>query len=153
MLKGFFMAAVAALALASSLCCAAQDKGYWRATSTAANEITGDLSLADTKLTINFVSFTMAQIRRLTAAEAGAAFGADINASGSGFLYRLNVPAAKRFLHHNTLCGSEDAQWMATYAMGRSLQVAFFSGETMPVLTPDALTSSTSVCGTFEYSR
>lgn len=142
------------LILSCSLCCAAQDKGYWRAVSSSANDITGDLSISDTKLTINLSSgFTMAQIRRLTPAEASAAFAADINEGGSGNLYRLTVPAAKRFLHHNTLCGSEDTQWMATYVTGRTMQVAFFSGDSMPVITSEALTNSTDVCGTFGYSR
>jgi hypothetical protein len=151
--RKYLTGALALLALSSSLCCAGQDKGYWRAESTAANNTTGDIALSETKLTINFIAFTVAQIRRLTPAEASAAFGADINAAGTGFLYRVTVPAAKRFLHHNTLCGSDETQWMATYATGRTMQVAFFSGETMPLITSDALSNSTSVCGTFEYSR
>lgn len=76
-----------------------------------------------------------------------------MNAGGVGFLYRLNVPAARRFLHHNTLCGSEDTQWMTTYVTGRTMQVAFFSGDNMPVMTGEALANSTDVCGTFGYSR
>ena len=139
--------------LFGSLCGVAQDKGYWRAASSSANEITGDIAISETKLSINFSSFTVAQIRRLTPAEESAAFGSDINAAGVGNLYRLTVPAAKRFLHRNTLCGSEDTQWMATYVTGRTMQVAFFSGENMPVLTPDALADSTDVCGAFGYSR
>lgn len=141
------------LILSGSLCCSAQDKGYWRAVSSSANDITGDLSISDAKLTINLSGFTVAQIRRLTPAEASAAFGADINEGGSGNLYRLTVPATRRFLHHNTLCGSEDTQWMVTYVTGRTMQVAFFSGDNMPVITPEALTNSTDVCGTFGYSR
>ena len=73
--------------------------------------------------------------------------------SGSGYLYRLNVPATKRFLHKNSLCGSDDTQWLATFVEGRSLRVAFFSGTDAPVLTVDALANSTDVCGTFSYSR
>jgi hypothetical protein len=95
----------------------------------------------------------MAQIRKMTPAEGSAAFGTDINAGGVGFLYRLSVPAARRFLHRNSLCGSEDTQWMATYVTGRTMQVAFFSGDNMPVMTADALANSTDVCGTFGYSR
>lgn len=131
----------------------AQDKGYWRSTSSAANDITGDITVSETRLTISLNGFPMAQIRRVTPAEASAAFGADINEGGTGFLYRVDVPAARRFLHHNTLCGSEDTQWMATYVTGRTMQVAFFSGENMPVITGEALANSTDVCGTFGYSR
>jgi hypothetical protein len=151
--KERILGAVAAFTLITSLSCVAQDKGYWRATSSAANNITGDLALSEARLSINLIPFTMAQIRRLTPAEASAAFGVDINTVGAGFLYRLNVPGAKRFLHHNALCGSEDTQWMATFVTGRTMQVAFFSGENMPVMTVEALANSTDVCGTFEYSR
>lgn len=153
MRKRLLRSAGAVLLLSCSLCCFGQDQGYWRAASNSANDITGDIAISSTRLTINFSGFTMAQIRRLTPAEAGAAFGTDVNAGGSGSLYRISVPAAKRFLHHNTLCGSEDAQWMATYVTGRSMQVAFFSGENLPVLTAESLADSTDVCGTFSYTR
>jgi hypothetical protein len=143
----------AVLLLSCSLGCAAQDQGYWRAMSSSANDITGDIAISSTRLTINFNGFTMAQIRRLTPVEAGAAFGADVNEGGSGSLYRISVPAAKRFLHRNTLCGSEDTQWMATYVTGRTMQVAFFSGENLPVLTAESLAKSTDVCGTYSYTR
>lgn len=141
------------MAICAPFCSAQQDRGYWRAGSSAANDITGDIAVSETRLTINLVGFTMAQIRRITPAEASAAFGADINEGGVGFLYRLNVPATRRFLHHNTLCGSEDTQWMTTYVTGRTMQVAFFSGDNMPVMTAEALANSTDVCGTFGYSR
>lgn len=135
------------------LFCSAQDKGYWRATSSTATGITGDLGISDDKLSINFITFTLAEIRKLEPAEAVALFSAENGVPGGGFLYRLDVPATKRFLHKNTLCGSEETQWMATYATGRELRVAFFSGSKMPVLTPEALANSTDVCGTFVYGR
>ncbi|MGA8089799.1 MAG: hypothetical protein WCA10_21175 [Terracidiphilus sp.] len=143
----------ATLLACGSLKSAAQDKGYWRAASSNANDITGDLAITNDKLTINFSAFTIAQIRPLKPAESSAVFDADPGAGGSGNLYRLNVPAQKRFLHHNTLCGSDDTQWIATYVQGRALHVAFFSGSEMPVFTPEALANSTDVCGTFSYSR
>ena len=68
-------------------------------------------------------------------------------------LYRLRVPAERRFLHKNTLCGTEDTQWMATYVAGKSLRVAFFSGDNTPVFTFEAISSSTDLCGTFTYYR
>lgn len=131
----------------------AQDKGYWRAASRTANAITGDIALSGSKATIDFNEFPLAQARTLTPAEVSAAFDADINAGATGVLYRLIVPAAKRFLHHNTLCGTEDTRWMATYVSGRNLQVAFFSGTDAPVFTLDALKNSTDLCGTFTYAR
>ena len=143
----------AGLLLAGSLSSAAQDKGYWRAASTNSAAITGDISISETKVTIDFSGFTIAQIHKLTPAEAAAIFDLEGDTSGSGNLYRMNVPAAKRFLHRNTLCGSDDTQWMATYACGHTLQVAFFSGPDLPLMTADALAKSTNLCGTFAYAR
>ena len=141
------------LALACALSCSAQEKGYWRAASNTANSITGDIELSDTKITINFTRFLIAQARALAPAEVSAAFDADINAGATGTLYHLSVPASKRFLHHNTLCGTEDTQWMATYVSASTLQIAFFSGSNAPVFTMDALSHSTDLCGTYTYVR
>jgi hypothetical protein len=145
--------AILTLMLACSLHLAAQDRGYWRATSSNANDITGDISLSESKVTINFTSFIIAQIRKLQPAEATALFETDPGSPGTGNLYRLNVPAVKRFLHKNTLCGSDDTQWLATFVEGRTMHLAFFSGADMPVITTDALANSTDLCGAFSYSR
>jgi hypothetical protein len=145
-----------ALTTSLLLCCltlAAQEKGNWRAASNTARSITGDVSLSDEKISINFSTFTMVRVRSLDKAEMSAAFDADSNADGSGSLYRLSIPAAKKFLHKNSLCGDEDAQWMATYVSGRALQLAFFSGEQAPLLTLDAISNSTALCGTFSYGK
>ncbi len=143
----------AILVLACSISCAAQDKGYWRAASNTANSITGDIEISGNKLSINFTGFLIAKARELAPAEVSAAFDADVNAGGTGSLYHLVVPASKRFLHHNTLCGTEVTQWMATYASGNTLQVAFFSGSAGPVFTMDALAHSSDLCGTYTYVR
>ena len=102
---------------------------------------------------INFSNFTIARIRALEQAEAGALFDPDGIGAGSGSLYRLNVPGAKKFLHKNSLCGSDDTQWMVTYVFGRALQLAFFSGAKPPVFTADAIANSTDMCGKFGYAR
>jgi hypothetical protein len=127
-----------------------QDMGNWRAASSTAQSITGDIGITGDKLFINFAGFTIAQIRRLTPAELNAVFEAE---NGSGNLYRLNVPAEKKFLHHNTLCGSEETKWMVTLAEGRMLHVAFFSGEKPPVMTTEAISNSSDLCGTFLYGK
>jgi hypothetical protein len=131
----------------------AQERGAWRAASSTARAVTGDIVFSDAKIAISFTGFTTAQIRALTPAETSAAFDADSNAGGSGFLYRINIPAATKFLHRNTLCGEETTQWMATYVLGRSLQIAFFSGSSVPVFTLDAIGNSTDLCGVYSYSR
>jgi hypothetical protein len=147
------LSAIAGLTLVYCFAAAAQENGTWRALSSTAQSITGDIALSAEKIAINFSSFTIAQIRTLQPADASAVFEAESSAGGRGSLYRLNIPGAKRFLHRNTLCGSEDIQWMATYVTGRTLHLAFFSGSKMPVLTPEAISNSTDLCGTFTYER
>lgn len=132
---------------------AAQEKGNWRAASSTAKSITGDVTISNEKLSINFSGFPIAQIRGLEQSEVSAVLDGEGGAGGSGNLYRLSIPGGTRFLHKNTLCGSEDTQWMATYVEGHSLQLTFFSGPKMPVLTPDAIASSTDLCGTFSYVK
>ncbi len=131
----------------------AQD-GYWRAAGSSAKSITSDVALGGQKISIDeSKGYWMAQIRDLTPAERSAAFGVDLNAPGVGSLYRLNIPGDKRFAHKNTLCGGEDVTWMATQSDGNRLQIAFFSGSQSPVLTQDALSNSTALCGVFQYER
>ncbi|HTV66874.1 MAG TPA: hypothetical protein VMD98_14790, partial [Bryocella sp.] len=141
--------AAASLLLAGAISGAAQDRGYWRAASSTATGITGDITISIAKVTINFATFPLAQIRALKPAEVSAVFDADVNAGISGTLYRLDVPAGKRFLHRNTLCGEDDTQWMATYVTGHTLDVAFFSGDDMPVFSFDAIQKSSALCGTY----
>jgi hypothetical protein len=148
-----WFAIAAGWTLACSLACVAQEKGYWRAASSNADSITGDIAISDAKVTINLTTFPLAHIRKLEPGEIGAAFDADINSGISGSLYRLNISGAQKFLHHNSLCGSDDVQWMATYVLNKSLQVAFFSGTEMPVFKFEELQNSTNRCGTFSYAR
>ena len=131
----------------------AQDGGVWSAASTTATSITSDIAIGKGKVTIDFLTYPLAPIRTLKPVEVSAVFDADVNAGINGMLYRLRVPARQRFLHKNTLCGDEDTQWMATYVTGKTLKVAFFSGDDMPVFTFDAISKSTDLCGTFAYSR
>lgn len=131
----------------------AQEKGQWRAASSTARGVTGDIAFAGQKIVLNFAGFTIAQIRELTPAEMSAAFNLGGEAAGSGNLYRTSIPAEKTFQHKNTLCGSEETQWVVTYVQGKSLQLAFFSGPGMPVLTADAMASATNLCGTYAYVR
>jgi hypothetical protein len=131
----------------------AQEKGNWRAASKTAASTTGDVAFTNEKISINFASFPIAQIRALQQVEIGAMFDSDSTAGGSGNLYRLSIPAVKKFLHKNSLCGDEETQWMTTYVHGRTLELAFFSGATMPVFTPDAIANATNLCGIYSYSR
>ena len=149
-MKAFFLWAT--ILWLGSILCPGQEKGDWRAASSNANSITGDIGFSGSKVFINFTPFTIAQIRRLEPSETSAVFAAEGAGSG-GNLYRLNIPASHRFLHHNTLCGSDDTQWMVTSVVDRTLHVAFFSGAETPVFTPEALNNSTDLCGTFTYAR
>ncbi len=132
---------------------AAQEKGAWRAASKTARGVTGDVTFGGEKISINFSSFTVAQIRELQPAEIAAVFPSEDTGSGSGNLYRTSIPASKKFLSKNTLCGSEETQWIASYVTGKELQLAFFSGAQMPVFTADAIGSSANLCGTYTYGR
>jgi hypothetical protein len=149
--KRLFCIAVGLLACCVSL--TAQELGFWRAANSTAQSVTGDVALSDAKISINFSNFAIVRARDLDPAEVSSVFDADSNASNKGHLYRLNIPASKKFMHKSTLCGTEDAQWMATYVEGRSLNLAFFSGQRVPVFTLDAISNSTNLCGTYTYSR
>jgi len=153
MKKHFQLFAAIALLALCSLAASAQDRGYWRASTSTARLITGDIAISNSKLTINFLSFPVVQARRLKPAEVSAVFDADVNAGIEGTLYRLSIPAGRRFLHHNTLCGDEDTHWMATYVAGHSMQVAFFSGDAEPVFKFGAIQNSPALCGTYTYTR
>jgi hypothetical protein len=142
-----------ALVIISSVPAISQDKGYWRSSSQTASSITGDIVITDAKLTMNFLAWPLVPVRALKSTEISAVFDADGNVAQAGNLYRVNISATQRLLHKNTLCGTEQTQWMATWIDGRTLHVAFFSGNTPPVFTFDAIRNSTDVCGTFLYSR
>jgi hypothetical protein len=143
---------ILAFALASA---AAQqpEKGYWRAASHTAESITGDISFSGSKITINFISFLLSPVRLLKPAEVSAAFDEAVDTAGNGQLYRLNIPAARRFLKNNTLCGTQDTQWMAVYVANHTLKVAFFSGDNAPLMTFEALQGSADLCGTYTFVR
>jgi hypothetical protein len=144
---------VPGLVLACCVSAAAQELGPWRAVNSPAESITGDVAFSDTKLAINFSSFPIARIRDLQPGEVSAVFDVDSSAGARGSLYRLSIPASKKFMHRNAICGSEDTQWVAAFVAGRNLHLAFFSGQTMPVFTPEAIANSTDLCGTFLYGR
>jgi hypothetical protein len=145
------------IALAGMVCLTAaraqEDRGLWSATSTNAHAITGDIAIAEAKVTLNFATFPLAPIRRLKPVEVSAVFDADVNAGIEGTLYRLHVPPGKYIVKKNTLCGGEETQWMATYVTEHTLKVAFFSGDDMPVFTFDAMQNTTTLCGKFTYGR
>jgi hypothetical protein len=147
------LGAVAGVLLACPGRVAAQDRGQWSAASSTAKAITGDISISDSRLLINLLGFPIAPIRKLEPAEVSAVFVAEGSRGAGGNLYRLGISAEQRFLHKNSLCGSEDTVWMVTNVSGKSLQVAFLSGTSMPVFTPEAMNNSTDLCGTFSYVR
>jgi hypothetical protein len=144
---------VLGLALACCVPAIAQELGPWRAANSPAESITGDVAFSATKLAIDFSSFSIASIRDLEPGEVSAVFDADSSTGARGSLYRLSIPASKKFLHKNSICGSEDTQWVAAFVAGRNLHLAFFSGEKMPVFKPEVIANSTDLCGTFLYGR
>jgi hypothetical protein len=153
MKRVILLGAMAGAMLASALPGSAQDRGQWSAASSTTKTITGDISITDSRVFINLLGFPIAPIRKLEPAEVSAVFVAEGSRGTGGNLYRLNIPASRRFLNHNSLCGSEDTEWMVTNVAGKSLEVAFLSGASMPVFTPEAMNNSTDLCGTFSYVR
>lgn len=153
MKRDTLLCALAAALLFPCLVSVAEERGYWRAASSSARSVTGDIALGDEKLTINFYTTPVSRIRALEAAEVSSVFDIDSSTGGAGSLYRLDIPAEKKFQHKNSLCGAESTQWMVAYASGNSLQLAFFSGQKPPVFTFDAISNSTDKCGTFTYVR
>lgn len=146
-------AAIAASILICCLALAAQENGVWLAMSSNAKSITGDVQFSNERITLDLMTFPMARIRPLAPAELSAAFDADSHSLGVGSLFRINIPAARKFLKKNSLCGTDDTEWMATYIHGSTLQLAFFSGQTPPVFTLEALANSSDACGVFSYGR
>jgi hypothetical protein len=149
---GVFVLVLVALCGAASVR-AQEDRGYWRAASSNALAITGDVNIGELKVAIDFITFPLAPIRRLKPVEVSSVFDADVNAGIEGSLYRLKVAPGQRFQHKNTLCGDEETQWMATYVSGKNLQVVFFSGDDEPVFTFDAMQKSSDLCGAYTYAR
>lgn len=160
MIRKALLSTVATLLLAGSLTLTAQavnmqDKGYWKATSNTARSITGDIQLGAGGIAINFAVYKFFPFKTLTGDDVKALFNLDAAPTAGGQLYRMTIPGDKKFLHKNTLCGSEDVQWMATYVSdaGKTMQVALFSGAKLPDFNPEALMNATNLCGTFTYSR
>ncbi len=141
------------LVLTSCVFATAQELGYWRASSSTAQSVTGDVGFSDAKIAINFSNFDIVLAADLEPGQVSSVFDADSNASTKGHLYKLDIPASKKFMHKNTLCGGEDTQWLVTYVEGRTLHLAFFSGQKAPVFTLDAISNSTALCGTYTYTR
>ena len=139
--------------LLTCLIAVGQEKGQWRAVSSTASSITGDVAFSETRIAIDFASFPIVRVRTLESAELSSVFDVDSSGGTRGNLYRLNIPGAQKFLHKNTLCGSSDVEWLVTYVADRSLHVAFFSGSKMPLFTAEAMANSTDLCGTFLYGR
>ena len=143
----------ACLLLTFCLTAAAQELGYWRAASNTARSITGDITLSEEKLGINFLVFPMVRVRPLTDSELSATFDSDNSVDHAGSLYKIDISGSRKFLHKNTLCSNEDAQWIATYVSGRTLKMAFFSSLKPPVLTMEGRADATDLCGSYSYVK
>jgi hypothetical protein len=141
------------LAVGVAMPIVAQERGSWRPESKTAQSITGDLTFNGERMTINFFSLTVAEIRPLKTDEVLALFAEADPGAGVGHLFRLSIPGDKRFLHKNTICGSDETQWMATFVAGKEMRIAFFSNAIPPVFTVEALGKSENLCGVYSYVR
>ncbi|MES2392836.1 MAG: hypothetical protein V4555_14420 [Acidobacteriota bacterium] len=141
----------AVVLLAVTAAIGAQEKGYWTAASKTAKSVTGDLQFSADKITIDFSRYPLAQIRELTAEEKAVLFPEA--GEGAGNLYRVEIPAERRFLHKNTLCGSEETDWVVTWVSGRKMDVALFSQVGVPKVTAEEILNGHRLCGTYSYTR
>ena len=157
MKKRMMVAAVTGFVLVGMICSAAQanaqDAGHWGPTTDRTATMTGDITIAPTRLTISQAKFPLALVRKLTPVEVSAVFDADIHAGIGGNLYNLYMPPRAYAPSGDPLCGREGTKWMATYVSGRTLHVAFFSGDEAPAFTFDEIANSTALCGTYVYKR
>lgn len=147
----------AGMVLVGAICGAAQakapDVGHWNGANDRTVNMTGELAITPTELTIYESKFPLVLVRKLTPVEVGSVFDADTNARIGGTLYSLHAPPNVYYTGGSPLCGKEFIRWMATYVSGRTLYVAFFSGNDTPVFTFDAIADSTAMCGTYVYKR
>jgi hypothetical protein len=131
----------------------AQEKGQWRAASKTARSITGDVAFSASRMSINFVGYTIAQLHQLSNEEVSAVFDGADGSTGVGNIYRTDIPGSKKFMGKNTLCGGEDVEYVVTFVSGKELQMGFFSGSAMPTLSGEAMMKATSFCGSYTYTR
>lgn len=149
----FGLAAALAVLMPAMMLGQGPQSGYWRAKSDSAKQVTGDIQFWGEKLTMNFFSTPIAEIRDLKPSEVSSVFDVDVNSAGPGKLFRVDIPASRTFLHKSHLCGDEPTEWVAAYVQGRTLQIAMFSGLKMPVFTFDAMAQNSNRCGTYTYQR
>ena len=94
-----------ALACAASASAQQPEKGRWRPASTTAASITGEIIITGSKINIYFTPFLISPARLLKPEEISAVFDEALDTAGNGQLYRVTIPASRRFLKNNSLCG------------------------------------------------
>jgi hypothetical protein len=139
----------------------------WTATSHTASAITGDVVTSRNSISLLNRSYQLVLVRDLRGDElqnSAKLLSVDAVASSSieGRLFRTSIPATARLIDGNTICGSDSAEWvlaLTTHAEGTGsdaggwLYLAFFSGNTEPLLQTLALENSKALCGTYNYQK
>jgi hypothetical protein len=127
-------------------------RGGWYAASTNAISITGDIAISKGKF------------RSTSSVSAGADSHVEAGGGERGVRRRCErgdqrdalpaedpggaaLSAKEHFVRGRGYAVDGDLRY------GHTLEVAFFSGDDMPVFTFDAISKSTALCGTFAYSR
>jgi hypothetical protein len=129
--------------------------------STTAMGITGDVVETANELIIQNRHLTLTPVRGLDNQElhdAAQLLNATLNSSTRGELYKTYLPANARLQNANTLCGQQATSWVVMVHTvdrdgGVNLDLAFFSGDKQPNLTPAAISTSKELCGTFWYQK
>ncbi len=137
----------------------------WTAMSHTAYAITGDVVTSRDSISLLKKSYPLVLDRDLHGDElqnsAKLLYVEAVTSSGLvGRLFRTEIPATTHLINDNTICGSENAEWvlvLTTHAEGRGsdtgdwLYLAFFSGDAEPVFQTQALENSKALCGTYNY--
>jgi hypothetical protein len=129
--------------------------------STTAMGITGDIETTQNELIIQSHRLKLKLVRNFEGeglANASHLLDATLNSNTKGQLYRTYLPARTRLQSTNKLCGQKPTTWVVIlHTIDRenrvNLELAFFSGNQQPNLTPAAINTSKDLCGTFWYQQ
>jgi hypothetical protein len=141
---------------------------HWTATSRTARAVTGDIESTPSKITMAGNVVPVTRMRKLEGdelANASKLFAAKVTPETQGALYQANLPSQVVLLPGKKLCGNQDTNWIVVMISrrngldasgsnyGQELELAAFSGQIAPDLSPSAIASAKTLCGTFEYRK
>jgi uncharacterized RDD family membrane protein YckC len=131
----------------------------WMPHSDSATWVTGPILMSTTGISIKNIIYPLTLTRPLKGNELESAaqiFHLQSSQDDEGWLFRANISSATRLINDNTLCGTDDAQWLIAVvtpdgpSTTRELHLMFFSGDSEPAIQP-GLEKSSKECSSFVY--